>query len=165
MISSNFKIALMINISLITGCASLLGNSQYPVNIISAPVTSTFEITDKSGKLIHTGNTPSTITLKSGRGYFKGETYTFKFHSPGYADKIVTLDSSLSRWYWGNILFGGIVGMLIVDPATGAMYKLPESVSADLGKPITQAEKGDDIIIKTVDQVPVNLRYALVRIQ
>ncbi|MNR45592.1 hypothetical protein D3C85_1644560 [compost metagenome] len=28
--------------------------------------------------------------------------------------------------------------MLIVDPATGAMYKLPESISADMGKPVAK---------------------------
>ncbi|MNN36611.1 hypothetical protein D3C81_1505130 [compost metagenome] len=29
--------------------------------------------------------------------------------------------------------------MLIVDPLTGAMYKLPEFASADMGKPLADA--------------------------
>lgn len=38
----------------------------------------------------------------------------------------------MDGWYWGNILFGGLIGMLAVDPATGAMYKLPKATSAGL---------------------------------
>lgn len=38
----------------------------------------------------------------------------------------------MDGWYIGNLLFGGLIGMLIVDPATGAMYKLDDSVYATL---------------------------------
>ena len=38
--------------------------------------------------------------------------------------KIYPIDTELDAWYFGNILLGGVIGMLIVDPATGAMYKL-----------------------------------------
>ena len=33
---------------------------------------------------------------------------------------------------FGNILFGGIIGLLIIDPITGAMFKLPEKADASL---------------------------------
>lgn len=82
------------------------------------------------------------MTLESSRGYFSGQTYTLHFKKDGYADKTVTLDSSLSGWYWGNILVGGLIGMLIVDPLTGAMYKLPEQASADLGAPLAGSSSG-----------------------
>ncbi|HEN8797503.1 TPA: hypothetical protein U8251_000015 [Pseudomonas putida] len=118
------------------GCASIVGESRYPVAVSSAPMGASFEITDKNGTVVHTGNTPSTVTLKSGKGYFSGQTYTLRFKKEGYPDKTVELDSSLSGWYWGNILIGGIIGLLIVDPLTGAMYKLPEFASADMGKPL-----------------------------
>ncbi|MBJ9976348.1 hypothetical protein IAE35_14420 [Pseudomonas sp. S75] len=120
----------------IQGCASIVGESRYPVAVSSAPQGATFEITDKNGTVIHSGSTPSSVTLKSGKGYFTGQTYTLHFKKDGYPDKTIELDSSLSGWYWGNILIGGLVGMLIVDPLTGAMYKLPDSASADLGKPL-----------------------------
>jgi hypothetical protein len=36
-------------------------------------------------------------------------------------------------WYFGNLLFGGLIGLLIVDPATGAMYKLePNEINCNL---------------------------------
>ena len=39
----------------------------------------------------------------------------------------------MNGWYFGNILFGGLIGMIAVDPATGAMYTLqPKAVDTTL---------------------------------
>ncbi len=145
------------------GCASIVGESRYPVAVSSAPPGATFEITDKNGTVVHTGNTPSTVTLKSGKGYFSGQTYTLRFKKEGYPDKTVELDSSLSGWYWGNILIGGLIGMLIVDPLTGAMYKLPEYASADMGKPLADASTGT-LKIALIDDLSASQRDRLVPI-
>jgi hypothetical protein len=52
---------------------------------------------------------------------------------PGYASTEVRLDSAVSGWYWGNFAFGGLLGMLVVDPLTGAMYNLtPEKIETPL---------------------------------
>ena len=43
------------------------------------------------------------------------------------------LNGTVSGWYFGNILFGGLLGIVAIDPATGAMYKLqPDTVQAAL---------------------------------
>lgn len=47
-----------------------------------------------------------------------------RFSSPGYDEKIVPITFKIDGWYFGNILIGGVLGMLIVDPATGAMWKI-----------------------------------------
>lgn len=40
----------------------------------------------------------------------------------------------MDGWYLGNLLFGGLIG-LIVDAANGSMYKLtPDQVIAQMGK-------------------------------
>ena len=52
------------------------------------------------------------------------------------------LESEVDSWYFGNILFGGLIGMLIIDPATGAMWKLPENVSTDLSPIPVARNKG-----------------------
>ena len=54
------------------------------------------------------------------------------FSKEGYEEQSQTLQSSMDGWYWGNFLFGGLIGMLAVDPATGAMYKLPPGKTANL---------------------------------
>jgi hypothetical protein len=144
----------------IQGCASIVGESRYPVAVSSAPPGATFEITDEDGALVHTGNTPSTVTLKSGSGYFSGQTYKLHFKKDGYPDKSVELDSSLSGWYWGNILIGGLIGMLIVDPLTGAMYKLPEHASADMGQPLEKDSA--ELKIGFIDELSATQRERLV---
>jgi len=143
------------------GCASIVGDSRYPVQVNSAPAGASFEITDKAGQVVHSGNTPSTVTLKSGKGYFSGQTYTLHFKKEGYPDKTIQLNTSVSGWYWGNLLFGGLIGMLIVDPLTGAMYKLPEVASADMGQPLAAAGN-DTLQIASIEDLTPAQRERLV---
>lgn len=118
----------------LSGCASIAGNSSYPVTLNSSPSEASFVVSNKAGQEVHSGTTPSTVTLKSSAGYFDGERYSVKYSKEGYDDGTSVIYSSLSGWYAGNILFGGILGLLVIDPATGAMWKLPENVSASLVK-------------------------------
>lgn len=113
----------------LSGCASIVSKSQYNVAVSSMPEGAAFVIKDKSGVKVHRGVTPQTVTLSSGAGYFRGATYTVDFTKEGHRPAAETLDSSLNGWYWGNIVFGGLIGMLVVDPATGAMWKLNERVA------------------------------------
>ena len=54
---------------------------------------------------------------------------------PGYEDKTEYLESGIDGWYWGNIAIGGLIGMFIVAPLTGAMYRIPvEYVDTTLNK-------------------------------
>lgn len=63
------------------GCASIVSDSRYPVQINSAPVGISFEVQDEDNRVVASGVTPSNIMLKSGSGYFNGEEYTFTFTS------------------------------------------------------------------------------------
>ncbi|MCQ9426377.1 hypothetical protein NRB16_22920 [Pseudomonas sp. LJDD11] len=114
------------------GCASIVSESRTPVSINSSPAGASYQITNEDGALVHSGVTPEQVTLKAGAGYFDGETYKVIFRKDGYAENSAIINSRMNGWYWGNIVFGGLIGMLIVDPLTGAMYKLPESSFARL---------------------------------
>ncbi|MCG4451864.1 MULTISPECIES: hypothetical protein [unclassified Pseudomonas] len=151
-------------LAILSGCASIVSDSQYPVSVITTPAGATFEVRNRAGDVIHSGTTPGSVTLKSGAGYFKGETYTIAFRKEGFADQQTTLNSSLDGWYWGNIIFGGLIGMLAVDPATGAMYKLPENTATSLAPVTADAKTADSLTLITVDQVPEALRDQLVQI-
>ena len=72
------------------------------------------------------------MTLKRGAGYFKSETYSVLLTKQGFADKELTIVGTMSGWYIANILFGGVIGMLAVDPVTGAMYTFPDAVTGVL---------------------------------
>ena len=63
------------------------------------------------------------------------EKYIVTIKMDGYDDKIVPISCELNGWYWGNILLGGLIGMLVVDPSTGAMFKLETNfISSTLTK-------------------------------
>lgn len=121
-----------------TGCATIVSESSYPVNIKSTPSGASYVIKNRAGVEVKQGVTPDVVTLKAGAGYFKGEKYKITFTLPktgktSATEKTIELDTGLDGWYLGgNLLFGGLIGYLIVDPLTGAMYKLPEEVNADL---------------------------------
>lgn len=149
---------------LMSGCASIVSDSQYPVSISSSPAGANFEVRNRAGVVLHSGSTPSSVSLKSGAGYFKGEEYTITFRKEGFADQQTKLNSSLDGWYWGNIIFGGLIGMLAIDPATGAMYKLPEDTAATLAPVTADAKATDSLTLMTLDQVPEHLRDQLIQI-
>lgn len=126
----------------LSGCSSIVSKSEYAVAIASNPDTANFIVVNKAGQQVHSGVTPATVTLKSSSGYFKGETYTVTFRKEGYPDKIFTMTSAVDGWYFGNILFGGLIGMLIVDPITGAMYNLPKRIDVSLDQAVSQKKEG-----------------------
>jgi hypothetical protein len=118
------KILMASSILVLTSCASIVSKSSWPITINSTPSEAKISITDKRGVEIYTGNTPATLKLKSGDGFFSKAKYQVTFNKPGFDKKVVPVEFSLNGWYFGNIFLGGFLGMLIVDPATGAMYRL-----------------------------------------
>ncbi len=116
----------------LTGCASIVNKSVFPVTINSDPSGSAILIKDEKGTEIFAGTTPTTVTLDAGETYFHAKTYRITFSKAGYASHQEIVSAQLSGWYIGNALFGGFIGWLIVDPITGKMWKLPTHVSADL---------------------------------
>ncbi|NTS77259.1 hypothetical protein HR060_10325 [Catenovulum sp. SM1970] len=125
-------IAALLIAGLISGCASIVSDSSYNVNFSATPDVVNFEVINEAGLTIHKGVTPETVNLAAGAGYFNGETYTVRFTKTGYKTATATLESRIDGWYWGNIIFGGVIGLLIVDPASGAMYSLPKSMQTTL---------------------------------
>ncbi|NDW08394.1 hypothetical protein D0T56_01790 [Dysgonomonas sp. 520] len=147
---------------LFTNCASMFTKSTYPVAINSTPADANLVITDKKGNEVFVGKTPSIVKLKSSSGFFSKAEYQVKISMDGYADRLITINSSIEGWYFANILFGGLIGMLIVDPATGAMWTLDtETINATLNP-----ENGSDVslIIKDINEIPQNERGNLVRL-
>ncbi|PCH61737.1 MAG: hypothetical protein COC19_04360 [SAR86 cluster bacterium] len=145
-------LATIISTALLTGCSSIISQSNYAVAIDSNPTGANFSITNKAGQRVQNGVTPATVTLKSSAGYFKGESYTVVLNKAGYSEKTYLLTSTIDGWYFGNILLGGIIGMLIVDPATGAMYNLPDRVDISLNQSVSSIQS-DTITIATLDSL------------
>lgn len=120
--------------AMLSGCATILEDESKPVSIRTNPAGASFTITDREGKIISSGRTPQQVTLRNGAGYFKQGIYQINVSKEGYDDAAAELSPGISGWYFGNILFGGLIGMLAVDPASGAMYKLPDSTTIPMRK-------------------------------
>lgn len=126
-----------------TGCASIISGANQTLTFRSVPEEASISITNKAGEKIHTGTTPVTVTLKRGAGYFKAAAYEVRFEKEGYQAKTVHVRGTGNGWYIANVLLGGLVGLLIVDPVTGAMYSLtPSDVNAVL-------DASPDVVTKT----------------
>lgn len=136
----------------LTACASIVSDSDYPVVINSSPPEASFTIKNRDGSIVHAGKTPYTVTLPAGSSYFRGERYVLEFKSDGYSDQMWILNSKLDGWYIGNLLLGGILGLLVVDPITGAMFELPKRVDVHL-QPNSSAMSETTLKITTIDQL------------
>lgn len=161
----NFKMTSVLVVSLIilSSCASILSKSTYPLSINSNPNNAKVSITDKRGKEIFLGTTPAIVKLKAGDGFFSKAEYQVRFSSPGYDEKIVPITFKIDGWYFGNILIGGVLGMLIVDPATGAMWKI-ETEFLDETLSRTGASNTPEIRIVDVKDIPQDWKYHLVKV-
>lgn len=114
---------------LITRCATIVNNKPDTFNVTSDPSSAKVVITDVAlNEVVLENYTPFDVTLNKKAGYFSGKTYSVKVSKEGYKDMVFNIKPTLSGWYIGNILFGGVLGMLIIDPLSGGMWNLvPEA--------------------------------------
>lgn len=128
---------------LLSGCASIFNGSTQTVTVNSDPAGAAVTVTNSAGLKVHTGTTPATFQLTRGKGYFRSENYTISLQKDGFAAKEISVTGNVSGWYFGNILIGGLIGMLAVDPLTGAMYSFPDSVSEKLEANAAKTAEGE----------------------
>ena len=119
----------------ITGCASIVSDTTQKIAVNTYPDNAEVTITNSSGtvqKII----TPHIVTLKKSDGYFSGESYNLVIEKDGYIPQTKVIESHVNGWYvFGNFFFGGLIGWLLVDPTSGAMYKLePKEFNIHLEK-------------------------------
>ncbi len=111
----------------LSGCASIVSKSSWPVTVQSNPSGAKCTIAKENGLQVHTGETPMRVTLDASDGYFSSAKYIVKCTKDGHEAPPSELSAHLNGWYIGNVVFGGLIGILIVDPATGAMWRLDET--------------------------------------
>lgn len=132
-------------------CATIVSKSTYPVVLETVPGDADVNIVDSKGRTVYQGKTPATVYLKAGESFFRRGRYAVSFEREGYEKSVFPLDAKVDGWYFGNLVFGGLIGMLIVDPATGAMYTLDTRLISVALKEQKATTKLD---IRTLDQLP-----------
>jgi hypothetical protein len=152
-----------------SGCATIVGHPTQDIPVSSSPSGANIRITDEQGAEVFKGTTPITTTLNKSTGrYFGKKSYTVTVTKPGYQPQTIPVLASPNAWYFfGNLIFGGLIGWFIVDPLNGAMYNLsPEAVTAVLPDATTHNNKANDgsITIMLIEDVPFELRGRMKRI-
>jgi len=156
-------------ILIINGCATIFGwGGPELVNIRSTPDQAKVLITDESGTDVFEGTTPTNVTLEKKKGFFSGKTYTLKISKEGYSDKVIMIDTQANGWYLGgNLVFGGLIGWFIVDPATGAMWTFDTNeVNATLEEMKEGSiDKAMELKVLLLQDVPESIREKMIRIE
>ena len=131
----------------ISSCAAIIHGSTQSVEFASRPTGAKLFLDGKE-----VGSTPQTINLRR-KGRNKGEesektSYAVKVEMEGFQPYEIKLERKLDGWIFGNILFGGLIG-IVIDAATGSMYKLsPKRVDAEFAKTTTLTKsEGSNIYV------------------
>jgi hypothetical protein len=118
--------------SILSGCASIVSGSKDEISLDSVPSGAEFVVKDGKGTTVGQGTTPTKLKLERGEHYFSGKSYDIQFSNAGCMPQEYPMESSLNPWYIGNVIIGGVLGWLLVDPLTGAMWRVSEEVNVHM---------------------------------
>jgi len=117
----------------LVSCATLLHSGPEPVTITSEPPEAHVTITNlRTQQLLLRANTPVVAPLARHGGYMRPARYQIVLEKLGYQPYVILLQAELEKQYFGNFVAGGPLGLLVIDPLTGAMYALPSRIHAVL---------------------------------
>lgn len=165
------KLLLLSLTALTFSCASIVKGGSQKIFVNSSPSEAIVKVKDQRGNGIITSATPATLTLPKGDGYFGSASYSIEIAKPGYQTQYVTLSGSLNGWYIaGNLLIGGLIGWLIVDPISGAMWTMsPEGVNVSLANEgpakITSHEDLMNLRIVLLEDMPESSKAMMVKLK
>ncbi|MEN8764737.1 MAG: hypothetical protein ACN4EF_02940 [Wenyingzhuangia sp.] len=152
----NLKIvAVLMAMSLfLPSCASIFSENVYQLSIDSAPSKANIVVKDRKGVEVYCGETPAKLDLKSGSGFFKKAKYEVTFTKNGYQSATAPIEFTLDDFYIGNVLLAGVLGMLIVDPITGAMFKLDTKFLKQTLLESGVSADEDQLKVYALDEIP-----------
>lgn len=117
---------LLVIMGLTTGCATVTTGTSQTVAVDTKPEGADCRFTRKGDPVASINPTPGIITVS------KSDTHLdILCRKNGYQDAVAELGSSFQAMTVGNVLIGGVVG-LIIDAASGAAMKYPSSVTITL---------------------------------
>jgi len=103
------------------GCGTIVNGSNQDIAVASTPTGATVSVDGA-----RSWTTPATISMQ------RKSAHTIEISMEGYEPYQMQVTRSTSGWIWGNIIFGGLIG-IAVDASTGGLYKLsPEAISEQL---------------------------------
>ncbi|MEJ2344206.1 MAG: hypothetical protein P8076_04570 [Gammaproteobacteria bacterium] len=110
----------------LSGCASLTKGSAQTIAITTDPAGAACTLT-RAGKVIGEINpTPSTVSV-----FKSGKPIVVRCRKEGYNEGSARLGSSFETMTLGNVIFGGLVGV-VIDAGSGATHDYPTTLDLAL---------------------------------
>jgi hypothetical protein len=97
-----------------SGCGTIINGTTQSLAVSSDPSGATLSLDDGT-----TYTTPASINLKRDRDH------TIKVSKAGYETETLVVSRSMSWWFAGNLLFGGIPGF-VIDAISGGMWRFED---------------------------------------
>lgn len=111
----------LLMITTLTSCCTILHGTKQSVGISSNPSNATVWV-DRA----FVGNTPVVVEMS------RKDNHIVRIELEGYQPFEAVFSKKVSAWVFGNIVFGGLVG-LAVDAVSGGIYMLtPDQVQAEM---------------------------------
>ncbi|MEK9661154.1 MAG: hypothetical protein VW644_05390, partial [Alphaproteobacteria bacterium] len=115
--------ALLFAMSMLGACASIVEGTDQSVTVLTEPAGAKCELIRDSQTIAIVNPTPGTVQVDKSKNHI-----AVHCEKEDYEKAAGTLASSFQGMTFGNILFGGIVGVAI-DASSGAMNKYPPQIS------------------------------------
>lgn len=133
------KIALAILASVaLSACSTIVEGTTQNVTVMTDPAGASCSLKNGNGVVAIVNPTPGSVQLGKSR-----EDIAVLCDKEGYQSTAGTLASSFEGMTFGNIIFGGIVGVAI-DASSGAMNKYPANVVVHLAPESFPSEPARD---------------------
>jgi len=114
---------------MLTVCATIFSGSMQTVKFTSNPSSATIFVDE-----VEAGKTPLEMKIP------RRNEHLVKMKLDGYQPYQTRLTQQFNGWCAGNIVFGGLIG-LVVDMSTGAMYNLsPGEINAEMSNGIIDVQ-------------------------
>ena len=110
----------------IGACATIVEGDDQTVTIVTDPAGASCTLTRKGVAVGAVTPTPGSVVLGKSK-----DDVSLICKKDGYFDGTAALSSSFQSMTIGNVIFGGIVGV-VVDSASGAMHEYPATVTVAL---------------------------------
>lgn len=110
----------------LSGCATIVSGGRNQVTVDNSGGATYFSVLDHNNHVVDSGVTPKQVTLRTKQTWLKPA----KYHVVYAGQEGTTqhdLNARLNWWTAGNIVIGGVPG-LVIDAATGAVWKLQPKV-------------------------------------